>query len=151
MLEVGSSAPDFSLPDENGKMLKLSSLRGRRLVVYFYPKDDTPGCTREACSLRDVYDEILARDAVVIGISKDSAASHARFKKKYGLPFYLLSDPETEVIQAWGAWGEKKFMGRKFMGIIRCTFIVDENFKVSKVFPKVKPEEHGREILEALG
>jgi peroxiredoxin Q/BCP len=131
-------------------MVRLSDYRGRKIVLYFYPKDDTPGCTREACAFRDVYDEMLARGVVVIGISKDSPAAHARFKDKYNLPFHLLSDPDGQVIGAYGAWGEKKMMGRTYMGILRCTYLIDEGFLIAKVFPKVKPDEHAGEVLALL-
>jgi len=118
--------------------------------VYFYPKDNTTGCTAEACSFRDVYDDILEKGAVVLGISADSQKSHTSFKQKYNLPFYLPSDPEKEVIQAFGAWGEKKMYGKDYMGIIRSTFIIDENGTVMKVFPKVSPKEHAEEVLKLL-
>ena len=150
MLKEGDPAVDFELPDQEGGPVRLSRYRGRKIVLYFYPRDNTPGCTREACSLRDVYDEILSRGAVVIGISRDSASSHQKFRQKHGLPFLLLSDPEASAIAAWGAWGEKKMMGRTGMGIIRCSYIIDEEFRVMKVFPKVKPDEHGKEILGHL-
>lgn len=150
MLKTTEPAFDFQLADETGKMVRLSDFRGKKIVIYFYPKDNTPGCTREACGFRDVYDEFLARGAVVIGISKDTAPSHARFKTRYNLPFYLLSDPDGQVIEAYGAWGEKKMMGRTYMGILRCTFIIDEEFRIARVFPKVKPDEHAAEVLAAL-
>ena len=119
-------------------------------MLYFYPKDDTPGCTTEACGLRDVYDDILAKGAVVIGVSADSVESHVGFKKKYNLPFYLVSDPDKKAIDAYGAFGEKESFGKKVMGIIRSTYIIDEKGNVAKVFPKVKPEIHAAEILAAL-
>lgn len=150
MLKTGNEALDFELLDEAGEPLRLSEYKGQKIVLYFYPKDSTPGCTREACSLRDVYDEILAKGAVVLGISKDSPASHARFRQKNSLPFHLLSDPQAKVIEAYGAWGEKKMMGRSYMGILRCTYIIDETFRVAHVFPKVKPDEHGRELVSLL-
>ena len=150
MLKIGDKAPDFKLKDETGREISLSSLRGKRVVIYFYPKDDTPGCTKEACSIRDVYDDILEAGAVVIGISKDNARSHERFKRKYNLPFYLLSDPENKVIEQYGAWQEKKMFGKTYMGIARITYIFDEEGIVKKVYSKVKPETHGGELLTDL-
>ena len=150
MLKVGDKAPDFKLKDETGREISLSSFRDKKVVIYFYPKDDTPGCTKEACSIRDVYDDILEAGAVVIGISKDDARSHERFKSKYNLPFYLLSDPENEVIEQYGAWQEKKMYGKTYMGIARITYIVDGEGIVKKVYSKVKPETHGEELLTDL-
>lgn len=150
MLKVGDKAPDFKLKDETEREISLSDFRGRKVVLYFYPKDDTPGCTKEACSFRDVYDEILEAGAVVIGVSKDDTSSHEKFKKKYNLPFYLLSDPENKVIEKYGAWQEKKMYGKTYLGIARITYIVDEEGVIQKAYPKVKPENHGVEILEAL-
>ncbi len=150
MLKVGDEAPEFKLHDETGKEISLSDFKGKKVIVYFYPKDDTPGCTKEACSFRDVYDEILEAGAVVIGISKDDSKSHERFKNKYNLPFYLLSDPEQKVLEAYGAWQEKKMYGKVYMGIARITFIIDEDGIIQKAYPKVKPESHAEEILEAL-
>ncbi len=149
-MKIGDKAPGFSLPDSNGKTVSLSDFKGKKVVVYFYPKDDTPGCTKEACAFRDVYDEILAKNAVVLGISTDSVASHEVFRKKYELPFFLLSDQDKAVIRAYGAWGEKKMYGRTSEGIVRSTVVIDENGDVLKIFPKVKPEHHAREILETL-
>ena len=150
MLKEGTKAPEFSLKNEEGQEIALKDFLGKQVVVYFYPKDNTPGCTTEACTIRDVYDDILDKGGVVIGISADSQKSHGNFKKKYDLPFYLLSDPEKEVIQAFGAWGEKKMYGKTYMGIIRSTFIIDPQGIIKKVFPKVSPKEHAREILENL-
>jgi len=150
MLKENQAAIDFELPDENGRAIRLSDFSGKKIVLYFYPKDDTPGCSKEACGFRDVYDAILAKNAVVIGISKDSSAAHVRFKNKYNLPFYLLTDAEGRTIEAYGAWGEKKMMGRKYMGIFRCTYIIDEQFKIMKCFDKVKPDGHAQEILKLL-
>ena len=144
MLNEGDRAPDINLSDESGNMVMLDDFKGKKKVVYFYPKDDTPGCTKEACSFRDEYDAILEKGAVVIGISADSAGSHEKFKNKYDLPFYLLSDPEKIVIKGFGAWGEKKAYGKTHEGIMRYTFILDENNTVIKAFPKVKPDEHGK-------
>lgn len=150
MLKQGDIAPDFLIKDSNGKEVSLSEFRGKKVVLYFYPKDNTPGCTKEACSFRDVYDLILAEGAVVLGISADGEASHQRFRERYGLPFYLLSDIGHSVAEAYGAWGEKKLYGKTYMGIIRSTFIIDERANIIKVFPKVKPEKHGEEVLNAL-
>ena len=150
MLNEGDRAPDINLSDESGNLVTLDDFKGKKKVVYFYPKDDTPGCTKEACSFRDEYDAILEKGAVVIGISADSEGSHEKFKNKYGLPFYLLSDPEKIVIKGFGAWGEKKAYGKTREGIMRYTFILDENNTIIKAFPKVKPDEHGKEVLALL-
>jgi len=150
MLEAGTKAPDFTLTDDKGTVVSLSQFKGKKVVVYFYPKDNTPGCTTEACAFRDVYDAMLAKGAVVIGISADSESSHEKFKEKYNLPFFLLSDPEKKVIKEFGAWGEKKLYGNSFLGIIRSTFIIDEKGMISKVFPKVTPKDHAEEVLNAL-
>jgi len=150
MLKVGDKAPDFKLKDEREREISLSDFKGRKVVIYFYPKDDTPGCTKEACSFRDVYDNILEAGAVVIGISKDDESSHSKFKSKYNLPFYLLSDPEHKVIERYGAWQEKKMFGKINMGIARITYIVDEEGIIQKTYHKVNPETHGEEILKDL-
>lgn len=150
MLKIGDKAPDIRLPDDTGTVISLSDFEGKKKIVYFYPKDDTPGCTKEACGFRDDYDAILAKGAVVLGISPDSPQSHANFKSKFGLPFYLLADEGKEVIQSFGAWGEKKNYGKTYMGLIRSTFVLDENNVVLKAYPKVKPETHAKEILEIL-
>ncbi|MBN2532842.1 MAG: thioredoxin-dependent thiol peroxidase [Spirochaetales bacterium] len=150
MIKEGDNAPAFSLEDNDGKKVSLSDFAGKKIVLYFYPKDDTPGCTKEACSFRDEYDEILKKGAVVIGISADPVKSHSKFKSKYSLPFYLLSDPDKKVMQAYGAWGEKKMYGKTYMGTIRSTFIIGVNGKIQKVFPEVTPKEHGKEVLEYL-
>jgi peroxiredoxin Q/BCP len=150
MLQSGVKAPDFCLQDDAGTDVSLTQFLGKKVVLYFYPKDDTPGCTREACAFRDVYDDILARDAVVIGISADSAASHAGFKSKYRLPFHLLADPAKKTIGAYGVWGEKKFMGKTHEGILRVTFLIDERGLIYRVFPEVRPDEHAAEVLAAL-
>ena len=150
MLKEGDRAPSFSLPDEDGSIVSLDGLKGKKKVVYFYPKDDTPGCTKEACSFRDEYQRIIDKGAVVIGISADSPTSHGKFKAKYGLPFHLLSDSDKVAIQGFGAWGEKKMHGKSYEGILRSTFVIDENDVVTKVFPKVKPDGHGPEVLEYL-
>jgi len=150
MLEEGTQAPDFTLPDENGTEVSLSQFRGRKVVLYFYPKDNTPGCTKEACNFRDNYDAILEKGAVVLGVSADSQKSHQNFKSKYELPFYLLSDPDKAMIQQYGAWGEKKMYGKTYEGVMRSTYVIDEDGKIAKVFPKVKPAEHGTEVLGVL-
>jgi peroxiredoxin Q/BCP len=150
VLNEGENAPSFTLKDDSGTEISLSQFLGKKVVVYFYPKDDTPGCTTEACGFRDNYDTILAKGAVVIGISADGEASHAKFKSKYELPFFLLSDPEKVAIRAFGAWGEKKMYGKAYEGILRSTFVIDEGGKVLKVFPNVKPADHAKEVMEVL-
>jgi peroxiredoxin Q/BCP len=150
MLKEGIIAPDFLLIDDSGKEISLHQFFGKKIVLYFYPQDNTPGCTVEACAFRDVYDDILAKGAVVIGISADSGQSHSHFKKKYSLPFYLAADPEKKVINAFGVWAEKMIMGKPGTGIVRSTFIIDENGMIMKVFPKVSPKEHAGEVLAVL-
>lgn len=150
MLHENDVAPDFTLLSDRGEEVSLSSFRGQRVVVYFYPKDNTPGCTKEACSFRDDYDLFLEKGAVVIGISPDSTASHERFRAKHGLPFYLLSDPDHAVAERYGAWGEKVSYGRRTVGILRSTFVVGEDGRIIKVFPKVSPEGHAQEVLKYL-
>jgi peroxiredoxin Q/BCP len=151
MLKEGDKAPAFSLKDHEGKTVSLSEFKGKPTVVYFYPKDNTPGCTKEACGFRDVYDQILEKGAVVIGISPDSETSHQKFRERQGLPFYLLADPDHKTAEAYGVWGEKTLYGRKYFGILRTSFIVDKEGRIAKIFPKVKPENHGQEVLAALG
>jgi len=143
-------APDFTLPADGGRETSLSDFRGKKVVLYFYPKDNTPGCTAEACSFRDGYSEIAAAGAVVLGISPDTVKSHDRFKLKHNLPFSLLSDPDHQVAERYGAWGEKKMFGKSFTGIIRSTFIIDGEGRIVKVFPKVKVKTHRQEVLAAL-
>jgi thioredoxin-dependent peroxiredoxin len=150
MIKVGEKAIEIQLNDKDGKLVKLSDFLGKKVVVYFYPKDDTPGCTIEACSFRDAYDELLEMNAVVIGISGDSTKSHINFGRKYNLPFYLLSDEDHAVTEAYGAWAEKSMFGKKNMGIQRATFIIDEKGMVAKVFPKVSPTKHIDEVIKAL-
>ena len=150
MLEVGTLAPDFNLPDHNGTMVTLSGFRGKKVVLYFYPKDNTPGCTRQACAFAQSYDGFRENDVVVIGISKDSVASHLKFVQKYDLPFILLSDPELQAIQAYGVWQEKKLYGKVSMGVVRSTYIIDEQGRIEKVMPKVKPDTNAEEILNYL-
>ena len=150
MIEAGSPAPDFSLPDAEGRLHCLADFRGSFLVLYFYPRDDTPGCTKEACGFRDLHAGIRAAGAAVVGVSADSVAAHQRFRDKYDLPFLLLSDPERSLITAFGAWGEKKMYGKVHEGIIRSTFLIDAKGIVRKVFPKVSPAGHAEEIIAAL-
>lgn len=150
MLEEGKKAPLFSLKDGEGKTVKLADFKGKKIVLYFYPRDNTPGCTKEACGFRDVYDDILAKGAVVVGVSADSVSSHKKFREKHGLPFYLLADEDHSTADAYNVWAEKNMCGRKSFGIVRTTFIIDEKGIIKKVFPKVKPEKHAQEILEFL-
>ena len=150
MLEVGMKAPDFTLYDKEGREVKLSSFLGKRVVLYFYPKDNTPGCTRQACAFAGLYGEFERRGVTVIGISKDSVASHQKFAEKHGLPFVLLSDPELSVIKAYGVWQEKKLYGKVSFGVVRTTFIIDEQGNISHIMPKVKPDTNAAEILELL-
>ena len=151
MLETGTKAPAFSLPDQDGNIHTLDEFRGKKLILYFYPKDNTPGCTRQACAFASSYEKFKEIDAVVIGISKDSVASHAKFAAKYELPFILLSDTELSAIQAYDVWKEKKLYGKVSMGVVRTTYIIDENGFIEKVMPKVKPDTNAAEILEYLG
>ncbi len=150
MLEIGSVAPDFTLPDKEGKPVSLKDFAGKKVVLYFYPKDSTPGCTRQACAFAAAYEEFRTLNAVVIGVSKDSEASHRKFAEKYGLPFILLSDPELKAIQAYGVWQEKKNYGKVSMGVVRSTFIIDEKGLIEMVMPKVKPDTNAAEILDYL-
>ncbi|HLF07632.1 MAG TPA: thioredoxin-dependent thiol peroxidase [Thermoplasmata archaeon] len=150
MLEVGKPAPAFKLAGSDGQVHSLKGYAGKKVVLYFYPKDDTPGCTREACDLRDSWSEIKELNAVVLGVSADDDKSHRKFSAKYNLPFTLLSDPWHEAMEAYGVWGEKVNYGRKYMGIIRTTVLIDEKGKVIKFWPKVKVEGHRDEILAAL-
>lgn len=150
MLQEGMQAPAFMLADKNGKMVSLSDFLGKKVVLYFYPKDNTPGCTRQACAFASAYSEFEKKNAVVIGISKDSVSLHEKFAEKYNLPFILLSDPELKAIQAYGVWQEKKLYGKTSMGVVRTTFIIDEQGKIIKVMPKVKPDTNAAEVLEIL-
>ena len=150
MLEAGTKAPEFALPDKDGNIVSLSDFAGRKVVLYFYPKDNTPGCTRQACAFAGAYEEFKRINAVVIGVSKDSVASHQKFAEKHGLPFILLSDPELTAIQAYGVWQEKKLYGKVSMGVVRSTFLIDENGMIEKVMPKVKPDTNAAEILAYL-
>ena len=150
MLEIGMKAPEFTLLDKVGKTVSLSDFLGRKVVLYFYPKDNTPGCTRQACAFAASYDRFSAQDGVVIGISKDSVSSHQKFAQKHNLPFILLSDPELLAIQAYGVWQEKKLYGKTSMGVVRTTFIIDEKGSIEKIMPKVKPDSNAEEILTYL-
>ena len=150
MLTIGQKAPNFTLKDKNGEAVSLSDFHGKTVVVYFYPKDNTPGCTRQACAFAAAYKEFEEKGAVVIGISKDSVASHVKFAEKYELPFILLSDPELEAITAYGVWQEKKMCGKVGMGVVRTTFIIDERGNIKAIMPKVKPDTNATEVLEML-
>ena len=150
MLENGMKAPEFTLPDKDGNAISLSDFLGKKVVLYFYPKDNTPGCSRQACAFAAAYEGFKSRDVVVIGISKDSVASHLKFAQKYDLPFILLSDPELQAIEAYGVWQEKKLYGKVSMGVVRTTFIIDEQGNIEKVMPKVKPDTNAGEILAYL-
>ena len=150
MLEAGMTAPDFTLKDKNGNDFTLSSLKGKRVVLYFYPKDNTPGCTRQACAFAGAYKQFEAKGVEVVGISRDSAASHLKFAEKYSLPFIILSDPELEVIKVYGVWQEKKMYGKTTMGVVRTTFIISPDGIIEKIMNKVKPDTNAAEILTEL-
>ena len=150
MLESNMKAPDFSLPDKDGNPVRLSDFAGKKVVLYFYPKDNTPGCTRQACAFAAAYEEFKRKNVAVIGISKDSVASHQKFAQKYDLPFILLSDPQLQAIQAYGVWQEKKLYGKVSMGVVRTTYLIDEEGYIEKVMPKVKPDTNAQEILDYL-
>jgi peroxiredoxin Q/BCP len=149
-LKEGDKAPDFSVHDAEGATVKLKDLRGRKVVLYFYPKDDTPGCTKEACAFRDGFAKFKRRGIEVLGVSLDSEKAHQKFIKKFDLPFRLLADTDREISEAYGTYGEKKFMGRTYMGVHRMTFLIDEKGKIKKIFNKVKPEDHAEEVLQAF-
>ncbi len=150
MLEIGMKAPEFALSDKDGNTVRLSDFLGKKVVLYFYPKDNTPGCTRQACAFAAAYEGFKSQNVIVIGISKDGIASHAKFAAKYDLPFVLLSDPELQAIQAYGVWQEKKLYGKVSMGVVRSTYIIDEQGNIEKVMPKVKPDTNAAEILAYL-
>ncbi len=147
MLTVGDKAPDFRLPDQDGTEHTLSEVKGQWALVYFYPKDDTPGCTKEACGLRDAFPKFKKLGLTVFGVSVDSVKKHAKFAEKYQLPFILLADEQKEMVEAYGVWGKKKFMGREYMGTNRVSFLIDPKGKIAKVYPQVKPEVHAEEVL----
>ena len=150
MIKEGMKAPEFTLLNKDGAEIKLSDFYGKKVVLYFYPKDSTPGCTRQACAFASAYEQFNSNDIVVIGVSKDSIASHVKFAEKYNLPFILLSDPERKAIEAYGVWQEKKMCGKVGMGVVRTTFIIDENGNIEKIMDKVKPDTNAQEILEYL-
>jgi len=150
-LKVGDLAPAFTATTTDGSVLKLSALKGQHVILYFYPKDDTPGCTKEACAFRDAYAEFVVRGAVVLGVSPDDAKSHGKFTEKFKLPFPLLADSDKKIVQDYGVWGEKLFMGRKYLGVHRVTFHIDPKGRIAHIWPKVKPEEHAAEVLAVLG
>ena len=151
MLEIGTKAPDFTLPDQNGDLHSLSEYRGKKVILYFYPKDNTPGCTKQACGFAERYPQFIEKGAVVLGISKDSVASHKKFEEKYGLPFTILSDPELVAIQAYDVWQEKKNYGKTYMGVVRTTYLIDEEGKIAKAFDKVKAADNPEQMLGELG
>ena len=149
-MEVGVKAPDFTLPDQNGDLHSLSDYRGKKVILYFYPKDNTPGCTKQACGFAERYPQFIEKGAVVLGISKDSVASHKKFEEKYGLPFTILSDPELVAIQAYDVWQEKKNYGKTYMGVVRTTYLIDEEGKIAKAFDKVKAADNPEQMLGEL-
>jgi len=151
MLEVGTKAPDFTLPDQDGNMHFLSEYRGKKVILYFYPKDNTAGCTKQACGFAERYPQFTEKGAVVLGVSKDSVASHKKFEEKYGLPFTILSDPELVAIQAYDVWQEKKNYGKTYMGVVRSTYLIDEKGKIVKAFDKVKAADNPEQMLGELG
>lgn len=151
MLEIGTKAPDFTLPDQNGNMHSLSEYRGKKVILYFYPKDNTAGCTKQACGFAERYPQFTEKGAVVLGVSKDSVASHKKFEEKYGLPFTLLADPELAAIQAYDVWQEKKNYGKTYMGVVRTTYLIDEKGKIAKAFDKVKAADNPEQMLGELG
>ena len=150
MLKIGTQAPSIKLPDQDGQMHSLEDYLGKKIILYFYPKDNTAGCTTQACSFRDLYPQFVEKDAIVIGISKDSVRSHKNFQEKHQLPFTLLSDPECEVIQAYDVWKEKKMYGRTYMGIVRSTYLIDEKGMIAKAFEKVKAKSNAEDMLGEL-
>ena len=150
-MNIGDTAPGFSLADQNGNIISLADFSGRKVVLYFYPKDNTPGCTRQACAFAASYEGFKAKNIVIIGISRDSVESHHKFAEKHNLPFILLADPELEVIKSYGVWQEKKLYGKVSMGVVRTTFIIDEQGRISAIMPKVKPDTNASDILAQLG
>jgi len=150
MLQIGDNAPDFTATADSGEKIRLRDLRGKKVILYFYPKDDTPGCTREACDFRDLYARFKKKDVVVLGVSVDSAASHAKFKSKFALPFPLISDEDHKIVEAYGVWKEKSMYGKKYMGTERTTFLIDEKGKIARIYEKVKVDGHADALLEAV-
>ncbi len=150
LLEVGTQAPNFKTIDQNGELVTLEQFRGKKVILYFYPKDDTPGCTKEACAFRDNFEKFKEINVEVLGVSVDDEKKHKKFAEKYNLPFRLLADTEKKIVQDYGVWGEKSLYGKKYMGTNRVTYLIDENGKIEKVFPKVKPETHAEELLQVL-
>ena len=150
LLSVGDRAPEFKTKDQDGEAVSLKDFKGKKVVLYFYPKDDTPGCTKEACSFRDGFGAFRRRKIEVLGVSVDDEKSHKKFAEKYSLPFRLLADPDKKIVKGYGVWGEKSMYGRKYMGTNRVTYVIDEKGKIAAVWPKVKPEGHAEEILEAI-
>jgi len=149
-LKEGDNAPNFTAATQDGRTLSLDDLKGRNVILYFYPKDDTPGCTKEACAFRDAFAQFEKKGALVLGVSTDSSKSHAKFAEKFKLPFPLLADEDKKIVQAYGVWGEKKFMGRKYMGTHRVTFLIGPDGRIRKIWPTVKPDEHADEVLAML-
>ena len=149
-LKVGDAAPKFSVPTSGGGKISLADYKGQNVILYFYPKDDTPGCTKEACAFRDAFADFRKKGAVVLGVSPDSVKSHDKFVEKFKLPFTLLADEDKKIVEAYGVWGEKTFMGRKYFGVYRVTFLIGPDGKVKKIWPSVKPDEHAAEVLAAL-
>jgi len=149
-LKEGDPAPDFTAPASGGATVSLSDFKGKPVVLYFYPRDDTPGCTKEACGFRDIYSEIEKAGAVVLGVSVDPVKSHEKFITKFKLPFTLIADEDKTIVQKYGVWGQKSFMGRKYMGVFRVTFLIDPKGRIKKIWPNVKPEQHPAEVLEAI-
>lgn len=149
-LKEGDMAPLFKGKDQDEKWISLEDFKGKKVILYFYPKDDTPGCTAEACNLRDNYNDLLAKGFAIVGVSPDSEKSHIKFKSKYSLPFSLIADPESRIIQAYGAWGEKNNYGKKYMGVLRSTFVIDETGRIMNIFRKVDTQNHTRQIFDAL-
>lgn len=150
MIKIGAAAPDFSAPTDGGGSIRLKDLRGKKVVLYFYPKDDTPGCTTESCDFRDAHAQFEAKDAVILGVSPDSVKSHDKFKQKFDLPFALISDEDHKIAEAYGVWQEKSLYGRKYMGIVRSTFVIDEKGKIAAIYDKVKVAGHAADVLEKV-
>lgn len=150
-LKEGRKAPAFTVETNGGDTVSLKDFKGKHVVLYFYPKDDTPGCTKEACGFRDAWKQFEKKGAVVLGVSPDSVKKHDKFVEKFDLPFTLLADVDKKIVEAYGVWGQKKFMGREYMGVFRVTFLIDPDGKIKKIWPKVKPEEHAAEVLAAIG